>query len=147
MFGTKSPLFIDRRFGFIRSFVVTDAARHDGALLRELVRSDNTASQVWTDTVYRSRANEAWLASKGGVSRLHQRKPKGRPMVERTRKASARKSAVRARIEHVFAHQKERMNLFIRTIGQVRAEAKIGLANLAYNLQRLIFHERRLAIR
>ncbi len=66
-------------------------------------------------------------------------------MAERTRKANAKKSAVRVRIEPVFAHQKERMDLFIRTIGKVRAEAKIGLANLAYNLQRFVFHERRLA--
>ncbi len=145
VFGDKSHLAIDRRFGFIRSFAVTDAARHDGALLRELVRTDNTASEVWADTAYRSRANEAWLASKGRISRLHRRKPKGRPMAERTRKANARKSAVRARIEHVFAHQKERMDLFIRTIGQVRAEAQIGLAHLAYNLQRFVFHERQLA--
>jgi transposase, IS5 family len=145
VFGYKSRLAIDRRFGFIRSFAVTDAARHDGALLRELVRSDNTASEVWADTAYRSRANEAWLASRGRVSRIHQKKPRGRPMAERTRKANARKSAVRVRIEHVFAHQKARMGLFIRTIGQARAEAKIGLANLAYNLQRFIFHERRLA--
>ena len=145
VFGYKSHIGIDRRFGFIRSFAVTDAARHDGALLRELVRTDNTASEVWADTAYRSKANEAWLASRGRISRLHQKKPRGRPMAERTRRANARKSAVRVRIEHVFAHQKERMDLFIRTIGQVRAEAKIGLANLAYNLQRFVFHERRLA--
>ncbi len=37
------------------------------------------------------------------------------------------------------------MGLFIRTIGQARAEAKIGLAHLAYNVQRFVFHERRLA--
>jgi transposase, IS5 family len=145
VFGYKSHLSIDRRFGFIRSFRVTDAARHDGALLRELVRSDNTASDVWADTAYRSKASEVWLASRGRVSRIHHKKPKGRPMAERTRKANAKKSVVRARIEHVFAHQKDRMGLFIRTIGQARAEAKIGLANLAYNLQRLLFHERRLA--
>ncbi len=48
--------------------------------------------------------------------------------------------------EHVFAHQKHRMGLVIRTIGLKRAEAKIGLANLAYNFQRLIFHERRAAM-
>ena len=35
------------------------------------------------------------------------------------------------------------MALFIRTIGILRAEAKIALANLAYNIDRLIFHERR----
>lgn len=33
----------------------------------------------------------------------------------------------------------------IRTIGLARAEAKLTLANLAYNFDRLIFHERRAA--
>jgi hypothetical protein len=66
-------------------------------------------------------------------------------MPRRTREANARKSAVRAKVEHVFAHQKNRMGLLIRTIGQARAETKIGLANLAYNLQRFLFHERRTA--
>lgn len=42
----------------------------------------------------------------------------------------------------VFAHQKNRFGLFIRTIGLKRAEAKLTLANLAYNFYRLIFHER-----
>lgn len=37
------------------------------------------------------------------------------------------------------------MGLFIRTIGIKRAEAKITLVNLAYNMKRLIFHERRAA--
>ena len=37
------------------------------------------------------------------------------------------------------------MGLFVRTIGIKRAETKIMLANLAYNMQRLIFHERWLA--
>ncbi|MDX9861220.1 MAG: IS5 family transposase [Rhodospirillales bacterium] len=145
VFGYKNHVAIDRRFGFIRSFAVTDAARHDGALLREVVTTNNTASDVWADTAYRSQANEAWLESRGRVSRIHRKKPKGRPMSECTRRANAVKSAVRARVEHVFAHQKDRMGLFVRTVGKVRAEAKIGLVNLAYNFQRLIFHERRAA--
>ena len=33
---------------------------------------------------------------------------------------------------------KARMDLFIRTIGLARAETKIGLANLVYNIKRLI---------
>ena len=33
------------------------------------------------------------------------------------------------------------MGLFIRTIGLARAKAKIGLANLAYNLKRFAFWE------
>ncbi len=67
-------------------------------------------------------------------------------MPKATARANARKSAVRARVEHVFAQQKDRMSLFVRTIGLKRAETKIGLANLAYNFQRLIFHERRAAM-
>ncbi len=43
----------------------------------------------------------------------------------------------------MFAHQKNRFGLFIRTIGIKRAEAKLTLANLAYNFNRLISHERR----
>jgi transposase, IS5 family len=44
-----------------------------------------------------------------------------------------------ARVEHVFAEQKHRMGLFVRTIGIARATTKIGMANLVYNIKRLIF--------
>ena len=63
-----------------------------------------------------------------------------------TSRANAKKSLIRARVEHVFAHQKNRYGLFIRTIGLARAETKLTLANLAYNFDRLIFHERRSAM-
>jgi len=142
-FGYKSSIAICRAFGFIRKNKVSDAARFDGRMLREVVTNDNTASDVWADTAYRSQANERWLKRMGRVSRIHRRKPRGRAMPERTAKANAAKSKVRARVEHVFAHQKDKMGLFIRTIGIKRAEAKITLANLAYNMSRLIFHERR----
>ncbi len=62
-------------------------------------------------------------------------------MPEHMVRANAAKSAIRARVEHVFAHQKNRYGLFIRTIGIARARAKLTLANLAYNFDRLIFHE------
>jgi IS5 family transposase len=142
-FGYKSSISICRTFGFIRKCKVTDAARFDGRMLRDVVTSDNTASDVWADTAYRSQANEAWLKRQGRVSRIHRKKPRGKPMPERTAKANAAKSRVRARVEHVFARQKDQMGLFIRTIGVKRAEAKITLTNLAYNMHRLIFHERR----
>ena len=77
------------------------------------------------------------------TSQIHRRKPAGKPMPPATARANGKKSSVRARIEHVFAHQKNRFGLFIRTIGLARAEAKLTLANLAYNMDRLVFHERR----
>ena len=145
VYGYKSHIVTDRAYGFIRSAAVTDAACHDGKMLRYLVTADNLAAGVWADTAYRSKANEAWLGGKGRVSHIHRKKPPGRAMPRNTARANARKSAVRARIEHVFAHQKDRMGLFVRTIGIERAEAKITPANLAYNFQRPIFHERHAA--
>lgn len=52
-------------------------------------------------------------------------------MSEAMRRANGLKSKVRSRVEHVFAAQKDRMDLFIRTVGIARATTKIGMANLA----------------
>ncbi len=145
-FGYKSSIAICRAFGFIRKGKITDGARFDGRMLRDVVTSDNTASDVWADTAYRSQANEKWLKAQGRVSRIHRKKPRGKQMPDHVRRGNAAKSKVRARVEHVFAQQKAKMGLFIRTIGIKRAEAKITLANLAYNMNRLIFHERRAAM-
>ncbi len=114
-------------------------------MLRRLVTTENTSSEVWADSAYRSRKSGKWLASKGLTSRIHHRKPARKPMPVVTARANARKSSVRARIEHVFAHRKTHFGFFIRTIGLARAEAKPTLANLAYNFDRQIFHERRAA--
>lgn len=142
VFGYKSHIAIDRRFGFIRESAVTSASQADGRMLPRLVTTQNTSSEVWADSAYRSRKNEKWLSAKMLVSRIHRRKPPGRPMPRHVARANAGKSAIRAAVEHVFAHQKNKFGLFIRTIGVARAEAKLTLANLAYNFDRLIFHER-----
>ena len=144
-FGYKNHVSIDRRHGLIRRWTATDAAAHDGARLAAVIDTENTASDVWADTAYRSAKNEAWLAERGLVSRIHRKKPKGRPMAARTRRANARKSAVRSAVEHVFARQKGPMALVVRTIGIARAEVKIGLANLAYNMTRYVWLSGRVA--
>ena len=145
-FGYKTHISIDRRFGFIRQAMVTSASAPDGRQLKGLVSRENTSSDVWADSAYRSRRNEKWLADRMLTSRIHRRKPTGKPMPRATGRANARKSSIRAVVEHVFAHQKNKFGLFIRTIGLARAEAKLTLANLAYNMNRLIFHERRNAM-
>ena len=137
-FGYKNHVSIDRRHGLIRRWTTSDAAAHDGARLAAVL-GQNTASDVWADTAYRSAKNEALLAGRGLVSRIHCKKPKGRSMAARTRRANARKSAVRSAVEHVFARQKGPMALVVRTIGIARATVKIGLANLAYNMRRYVW--------
>ena len=138
-FGYKNHVAIDRRFSLIRNWTTTHAAAHDGARLEDVLDSKNTASDVWADTAYRSEKNEAMLVRRGLVSRIHRKKPKGRPMPDRARIANAQKSKVRSAVEHVFAHQKGLMGLCVRTIGIARARVKIGMANLAYNMRRFVW--------
>ena len=141
VFGYKNHVNVDRRYRLIRRWTVSDAAAHDATRLPELLNPEAFASRVWADTAYRSAANERAIEKSGRRSMIHFRKPKGRPMPRPHQRANRARSKVRSSIEHVFADQKSRMGLFVRTIGIARAKAKIGLANLAYNMRRLIFLE------
>lgn len=142
-FGYQNHISIDRRFGLIRKWQATDAAAYEGARLREgLLDKSNTARSVWADTAYRSKANEAFMHDNGFVSQVHRKKPKGRPMPRRASIANGGKSKIRSHVEHVFAEQKSRMGLVIRTIGIARATLKIGMANIVYNVKRLICLEK-----
>lgn len=144
VFGYKDHIGIDRRHGVIRTSKVTDAAAHDGGRLREgLIDPDNTASDVWADSAYRSARNEDYLEGISKTSRIHRKKPRGKPMSQATSKANAKKSKVRCHVEHAFAELKSRMGLVVRTIGIARAEAVITLANMAYNMKRWVFLDSR----
>ena len=53
------------------------------------------------------------------------------------------RSKVRARVEHVFGAQSNDMGgTLVRSIGLVRAKARIRLKNLTYNIRRLVQLER-----
>jgi hypothetical protein len=158
----------------ISLYEVSGLVPGESMLLRDLVRGgapirvidpNNTASDVWGGdrrsaeghTAYRSAENERYLAGIGKVSCIHRRKPPpGRPMPRRTAQANAakwpvadlRSPAVRARVEHPFAHhrvpiarsamgpEKGVMGLVIRTIGIARARGRVTLANMAYTMKR-----------
>lgn len=109
------------------------ASRADGRMLPRLVTT--TSSEVWADSAYRLQKNEKWLASKRLVSRIHRRKPTGKPMPQNIARANAAKPSIRAAVEHIFARQKNRLGLFIRTIGiawsPARALASIRVAGTA----------------
>jgi transposase, IS5 family len=142
LFGYQNHVSADRRHRLIRKWQVTDAAAHAGSRLKDLLDPTDTASDVWADSAYRSKKNEDLLQGRMLVSRIHRKKPADRPMPARTARANAKKSAVRAHVEHVFAEQKARMGLFVRTIGLFRATTKIGLANLVHDMRRLLWLER-----
>ena len=139
VFGYKNHVGIDREHSFVRRYSVTHAEAHDGGQLGAVLDRDNTASDVWADTAYRSAANLALLDRRGLRPQFQRKKPRGKKMPAHIARGNATRVRVRSRIEHVFAAQKCRFGLLIRTIGLVRAGVKIGLANLAYNFVRLVW--------
>ena len=139
IFGYKSHIGIDRRHGLIRRWTVTDATQHDSRSFADLLDSGNTASRVWADTAYRTKRNLDLLERRGLSERIQFRRAPRRGLSEQQAKANAARARIRSGIEHVFAAQKHRMALFVRTVGLARAQVKIGLANLAYNFTRLVW--------
>lgn len=111
--------------------------------LREgLLDRSNTASDVWADTAYRSKANEAFMEKQGVVSKVHRKKPHLKPMPCHIQRSNAGKSVIQSHVEHVFADQKSQTGLFVRTVGITRATMKVGLANIVYNMRRFLLLER-----
>lgn len=62
-------------------------------------------------------------------------------MPEASSRANNRRSRIRASVAHVFTRQKDKVKLFVRTIGMARATLKIGMANIVYNMQRFVSEE------
>ena len=134
----------DAKHKLIRRYEVTDAAVHDSQQLDGLLNKGNTSADVFADSAYRSAEIEAKLKARGLQKPYPSTRP-ARPSAVFMRKSerTATKSRIRARIEHVFgAQQTSPGGRIVRTIGIVRARAKIGLQNLAYNIRRLVTLER-----
>lgn len=137
-YGYKNHVNVDRKHKLIRRYHVTDAAVHDSQAVDELLMCGNTASGVWADSAYRSADIETTLKARGLTSRIHRKGKRGRPLSEWAKQGNRTKSSVRVRVEHVFGAQANDMGgTLVRTIGLVRAKAKIGMKNLAYNIRRL----------
>jgi IS5 family transposase len=142
-YGYKNHVNADARHKLIRRYGVTDASVHDSWQLDALLSKANTSVEVYADSAYRSAATEAKLKAHGFKSRIHVRAGRNRPLSPAEEAANRKKSKIRARIEHVFGAQETAPGgRIVRTIGMVRARAKIGLANLAYNIRRLVTLER-----
>ena len=143
LFGYKNHVNADAKHKLIRRYAVTDAAVHDSQKLEALLSKGNTSDAVFADSAYRSAEIEAKLKAGGFRSRIHRRARRNHPLSQAQERANRSKSKIRARIEHVFgAQQNAPGGRIVRTIGIVRALAKIGLQNLVYNIRRLVTLER-----
>ena len=90
----KIPVF--NKHKLIRAYEVTSAEVHDSQKLVDVL-SKNTSRDLWTDSAYRSQANEKELAALGLRSHIHKKGQRNKPLLEAQQRANTRKSKVRVR--------------------------------------------------
>ncbi len=138
-YGYKNHINVDRRHKLVRCYHVTNASVHDSQALEAILDADNTASNVWADSAYRSADIEKLLKEKGLSSRIHYKGHRNKPLSKRQEQGNKIRSKVRVRVEHIFGSQSNDMGgTQVRCIGIIRAKARIGLKNLTYNMRRLV---------
>ena len=136
-FGYKNHIDVDVQHKLIRDYEVTPASVHDSNVFEQLLDHDNSSRDVFADSAYGSCEKLEALKELGFRSHVQRKGCRYKKLNEPQQAANHKRAKVRCRIEHIFGVQAMRAgSLLIRTIGLVRAEAKIGLRNLAYNIDR-----------
>lgn len=136
-YGYKNHIDVDVDHKLIRKYEVTPASVHDGDVFEELLDDRNSSRDVWGDSAYNGRKKRQMLARRGFREHLQRKGCRYKKLTEREKRGNHTRSRIRSRIEHIFGVQTQRAgNLIVRTIGLARAAAKIGLRNLAYNIDR-----------
>jgi IS5 family transposase len=136
-YGYKNHVIVDVEHKLIRMYEVTDASVHDGHVLEKLLDKTNTSRDVWADSAYRSEESVDKLKEDGWREHLQRKGCRGRKLTKREKQGNKTRAKTRSRVEHVFGVQARRAGgKLIRAVGRVRVAAKIGLRNLAYNIDR-----------
>jgi IS5 family transposase len=136
-FGYKNHVAVDVKHKLIRGYEVTTAEVHDSNVFDDLLDTTNTSRDVWADSAYRSEERLQQLRETGYREHIQRKGCRNRKLTAWEQQGNRTRAKVRARVEHIFGVQAQRAgDLVVRTIGIIRARAKIGLRNLAYNLDR-----------
>ena len=136
-YGYKNHINVDVKYKLIRDYEVTPTSVHDSQVFEELLDEDNSSRDVWADSAYRSEEKLRELKQRKYREHLQRKGCKHKKLTDRETQGNRTRSRIRSRVEHIFGVQAMRAgDLILRTIGLIRAKAKIGLRNWAYHLDR-----------
>ncbi len=136
-FGYKNHISVDVKHKFVRKYQVTPASVHDSQVFDELLDAGNTSKDLWGDSAYHSGENRKKSWEKGYRVHFQRKGSRHKKLTAWERQGNRTRSKIRSRVEHVFGVQAKRAGtMILRGVGIVRARAKIGLRNLAYNMDR-----------
>ena len=138
-FGYKNHVKTDSKSKIITDYTVTDASVHDSQTIEELLTKKDEGQELYADSAYTGEKQEEIYRKKKVIPKINEKAYRNKPLTESQKAKNKEKSSIRARVEHVFGFVENSMNgSFIRTIGIIRANAKIGLMNLTYNICRCV---------
>ena len=133
----KNHVEVDVKYKIIRTYKITDASVHDGNVFEDILDNSNTWRDVYADSAYRSAEHEADLKQRKFRPHLQRKGCKGHQLTSREKRGNLTRARIRSRIEHVFGAIHQRAgDVILRTIGISMAEVKLGLRNIAYNMDR-----------
>ena len=136
-YGYKNHVTVDVAHKFVRGYAVTDAAVHDSQVFEDLLDENNSSRDVYADSAYRSEESIQRLEELGFREHVQRKGCKNHKLTKWEQQGNRTRAKIRSRIEHVFGVQAMVAgNLILRCIGMIRARVKIGLRNLAYNINR-----------
>ncbi|HHE32655.1 MAG TPA: IS4/IS5 family transposase [Chlorobaculum parvum] len=126
---------VDKGTKLINNWMVTPACDHDAQELETLLEKQDAGQPLYADSAYVGK--EEIIDECDMSNEVHEKGTKNNPLSEEQKASNRVKSKSRARVGHVFGFMTNSMKaMHVRTIGYVRAVAKIGLSNLTYNLMR-----------
>jgi len=138
-YGYKNHIKADTKTKLIEEFVVTDASVHDSQAIEQLLTEKDKGLPLYADSAYTGEEQEKVYKKIEVINKINEKGYRNKPLTEEQKASNKEKSKTRARVEHVFGFVENSMNgSFIRTIGIARANAKIGMMNLTYNICRCV---------
>jgi transposase, IS5 family len=128
-YGYKNHIKVDKDTKLISTYMVTPANEHDSQSMETLIEKADAGQPLYGDSAYIGQQESIdWCQM---TNEIHEKGCRTKPLTEAQKASNRQKSKSRARVEHVFGFMTNSMTaMYVRTIGYVRAVAKIGLTNL-----------------
>jgi IS5 family transposase len=138
-YGYKNHVKADVKTKLIEKYIVTDASVHDSQTTEKLLTEKDEGQPFYADSAYTGEEQEKVYKKKKVINKVIEKGYRNKPLTDEQKANNKEKSRTRARVEHLFGFVENSMNgSFVRTISLARAEAKIGMMNLTYNICRCV---------
>jgi IS5 family transposase len=138
-YGYKNHVKSDTKTKLIEKYEITNASVHDSQAVENLLTKNDEGQALYADSAYGGKDQEKVYKKKKVINKVHEKGSRNNPLTDEQKANNKHKSTIRVRVEHIFGFVENSMNgSFIRTIGLLRANAKIGMMNLTYNICRCV---------